>query len=144
MAREYSFYLRVAYATTMKCPIEYYSAPDEIWTPPEPGSPYSSEDIVKMIVKGTGLWFPYADATAPGREEIPPADPESVERRQTIAAVQEAKTMESLQKVGVALSNPQEVEIPSGESPSAEAAQEGSEPLLMRPQQAEMTAVMRE
>ena len=41
MMREYSFYLRVAYATTMKCPIEYYSAPDKMWPPPEPGSPYS-------------------------------------------------------------------------------------------------------
>ena len=36
MAREYSFYLRVAFATTMKCPVEYYSAPDTVWTPPEP------------------------------------------------------------------------------------------------------------
>ena len=92
-----------------------------------------------MIVKGTGLWFPYADATAPSREEIPPADPESVERRQTIAAVQEAQTMESLQKVGVTLPTPQEVEIPSGGSPLAEAAQVGAGPLLTRPQQDEMS-----
>ena len=67
--------------------------------------------------------------------------------------------MESLQKVGVALPDPQGVEIPSGESLSAEAAQEGSElpsragfiihgsaqeSLLTRPQQAEMTPVLKE
>ena len=121
MAREYSFYLRVAFVTIVKCPIEYYSAPEEIWTPPEPGSPYTSEDVVQMIVKGTGLEFPYPDATAPGREVSPPANQASVERRQTIAAVQEAQTMESLQKVGVVLPDPQEVEIPSSGSLSAEA-----------------------
>ena len=154
--REYSFYLRIAFATTMKCPIDYYSAPDDMWTPPEPGSPYSSEGIVKMIVKGTGLEFPYPDATAPGREEIPPAQPESVEQRQTIGAIQEAQTMESLQQVGVGLPNPQDVEIPSGESQSAEAAQARPElptragfimhgsAMLTRPQQAEMTPVLKE
>ena len=91
-----------------------------------------------MIVKDTGLWYPYADADAPGRTEIPPAEPESVAQRQTIAAVQEAETMESLQKVGVDLPEPQDVEIPSGGSPLAEAAQKGTGPLLTRPQQDEM------
>ena len=65
--REYSFYFRIAFATIMKCPIDYYSAPDEMWTPPEPGTPYSDDDVVKMVVKGSGLEFPYPDATVHGR-----------------------------------------------------------------------------
>ena len=80
--REYSFYLRIAFATIMKCPIDYYSAPDEMWTLPEPGNPYSVDDVIKMLCKGTGLEFPYPDAAVPGREEIPPAAPESVKQRQ--------------------------------------------------------------
>ena len=52
--------------------------------------------------------------------------------------------MESLQKVGVDLPEPQGIEIPSGGSPLAEAAQKGTGPLLTRPQQAEMTPVLKE
>ena len=67
--------------------------------------------------------------------------------------------MEPLQKAGVVLPDPQGVEIPSGGSLSAEAAQEGSElprravfiihgsaqeSLLTRPQQADMTPVLKE
>ena len=67
--------------------------------------------------------------------------------------------MESLLQVGVGLPNPQDVEIPSGESQSAEAAQvrpelptragvighgSAQESLLTRPQQAEMTPVLKE
>jgi len=162
MAREYSFYLRVAYVCTAKCPVEYYSAPEDIWTPPEPGSPYTADDVAKLVVKGTGLEFPYPDVTAPGRDTVPPATQASVEQRQTIAAVQEAQTMESLRQVGVALPNPPEIGIivaPSGESQSAETAQIGpelptgagavahgsaQEPLLTRPPQAEMAAELKE
>ena len=121
--REYSFYMRIAFATTMKCPIDYYSAPDEMWTPPEPGHPYTVDDLTTMIGRETGGEFPYPDSAVTGREEIPPAAPESVEQRQVVGAIQEAQTMESLRQVNVSLQAPQDVVIPSGESQSAEAAQ---------------------
>ena len=43
--REYSFYLRVAAASTVLCPVEYYSAPGKMWTPPELGKPYTLEEV---------------------------------------------------------------------------------------------------
>ena len=125
MAREYSFYLRAAYVSTVKCPVEYYSAPDDMWTPPEPGFPYNADDVTRLVVKGSGLEFPYPDVAVPGRDVVPPATQASVEQRQAIAAVQEAQTMESLERVGVALPNPPEID--SG-SQSAEAAQAEPEP----------------
>ena len=35
MQREYSFYLRVAFASIVRCPVEYYSTPGKMWVPPE-------------------------------------------------------------------------------------------------------------
>ena len=49
LSREYSFYLRLAFASTMECPVEYYSAPAEMWDPPEHGSPFNAEQIRAIL-----------------------------------------------------------------------------------------------
>ena len=46
--REYSFFLRVAHAATMVCPVEYYNAFEGMWDPPLPGSPFDATRICSM------------------------------------------------------------------------------------------------
>ena len=51
MLREYSFYIRVAFAWKMSCPFQCYSAPDDMWRPLEPGFPLSVCQVCDMGVK---------------------------------------------------------------------------------------------
>ena len=51
MAREYSFYLRVAHASTMVCPVEHYSESETMWVLPEPGTPFNVEQIRATLVE---------------------------------------------------------------------------------------------
>ena len=51
MQRDYSFCLRVGYISIMRCPVNYYSEPDEMWVPPEPGRPFTEHQVCQMIAK---------------------------------------------------------------------------------------------
>ena len=73
----------------MLCPIEYYLSPDSMWTPPEPGTPYSVAQICAMLV----------------REDSPaaPVISERLRKAAAIAAQQEIETAASLLRVATDL-----------------------------------------
>ena len=102
MQRGYSFCLRVSYISTMRCPVNYYSVPGEMWVPPEPGKPYSENQVCQLISRH-GKGTPTAKAGAETREVAAVAA-----RRQHIAAVQQTETVESLSRVGNLTSIPEE------------------------------------
>ena len=89
----------------MLCPVEYYSLPEDVWEPPEHGTPYTLGKIREIL----GEVAPDAPGEAQcfGQktfaEIAPPEEKEGKGSRQTIAAVQQTETAESLSRVGANL-----------------------------------------
>ena len=89
----------------MLCPVPYYSLPADMWEPPEHGTPHTLGKIREIL----GEVAPDAPGEAQcfGQktfaEIAPPEEKKGKGSRQTIAAVQQTETAESLSRVGANL-----------------------------------------
>ena len=112
--REYSFCLRVAYASTVLCPVQYYSAPGKMWAPPEVSKPYTFDEICNLrdreprsetqdcsgsgSLQGPAVLVPHVDRNSLRQDPVPSDDSRMVQLKRIIT-IQADETLAALEDI---------------------------------------------